>query len=159
MVEGKERPNELPSDPRTKKTQGLLMRLCKTIQGTGKIVILDSGFCVLEALIALNKVGVFAGALIKKRRYWPKHIDGDGIDEYFKDKEVGENDTFGGELSGVKYMIMCMKEPDYKMKIMSIYGTQTVKDGQRESKRIYTRNGETETKQKYTEVIANHFDF
>ena len=161
MVEGKGRPNELPSDPRTKKTQGLLLCLCKTIQGTGKIVILDSGFCVLEALVALNKVGVFAGALIKKRRYWPKHIDGDGIDEYFKDKEVGENDTFEGELSGVKYTIMCMKEPDYVMKIMSTYGTQTVKDGQRESKRIYTRrNGETETKKfKYTEVIANHFDF
>jgi hypothetical protein len=32
---------------------------------------------VLKALIELAKKGVFASALIKKRRwYWPKYIDG-----------------------------------------------------------------------------------
>ena len=46
--------------------------LCTTIVDcrcpAGKVVILDSGFCVLEGLIELRKVGVFAGALINKRR-------------------------------------------------------------------------------------------
>ena len=40
---------------------------------------LDSGFCVLKGIAELKKKGVFAAALIKKRRYWPKFIDGDAI--------------------------------------------------------------------------------
>ena len=52
-------------------------------------MILESGFCVLEDLIELRKVGVFVGALIKKKCYWTKHIKGDMIDTHFQDKEVG----------------------------------------------------------------------
>ena len=52
-------------------------------------MILYSGFCVLKGLIELRKVGVFAGAIINKRRYWTKHIKGDIIDTHFQDKEVG----------------------------------------------------------------------
>ena len=51
-----------------KKNTHLLLRLCKSLYSAGKIVILDSGFCVLEGLIELRKVGVFTGALINKRR-------------------------------------------------------------------------------------------
>ena len=40
--------------------------LCTAILHTGKILVLDSGFCVLEALIELKKAGVFAHAVIKK---------------------------------------------------------------------------------------------
>ena len=118
MVEGIERPSELPTDPRTKKTEGLLLRLCDPILGAGKVVILDSGFCVLEALIALKKVGVFASALIKKRRFWPKHVPGEHIDQHFEDKTVGDTDSLRGKIDNVHYDIMCMKEPDYVMKIM-----------------------------------------
>ena len=89
IVEGNTRPKELPSDPRTKKTTNLLLRLCKSLYISGKVVILESGFCVLEGLIELRKVGVFAGAIIKKRLYWPKHIKRDMIDTHFQDKEVG----------------------------------------------------------------------
>ena len=66
MVEGKQRPRELDTDPKNRKTINLLLRLCKPIYGAGKIVILDSGFCVLEGLIALRKLGVFSGSLIRK---------------------------------------------------------------------------------------------
>ena len=132
MVEGKERPSELPSDPKTKRTAGLLLRLCKPILSAGKVIILDSGFCVLEALIALKKVGVYASALIKKRRFWPKHVPGDHIDQHFEEKNVGETDSLRGKIDDVHFDIMCMKEPDYVMKIMSTYGGLTVKPGQRE---------------------------
>jgi Transposase IS4 len=47
------------------KTVGLLLRLTKTICDAGKVVILDSGFCVLKALIALKTYGIFAAAVIK----------------------------------------------------------------------------------------------
>jgi hypothetical protein len=80
MVEGKDRPPQLgrPEHGEHGVTAGLLMRLtCAIRRFTGKVVILDSGFCVLKALIELAKKGVFASALIKKRRwYWPKYIDG-----------------------------------------------------------------------------------
>jgi hypothetical protein len=47
-------------------TCGLLLRLTHSIWFTGKVVILNSGFCVLRAIIELVKKGVFASALIKK---------------------------------------------------------------------------------------------
>ena len=101
--------------------------MCQGVSGSGRVVILDSGFCVLEWIIELRKLGVYAGALIKKRRYWPKHVPGDLIDEYFKDKEVGETDSLHGTFDGVKYNFFCMKEPDYAMKVMSTYGGLLVK--------------------------------
>ena len=58
------------------KTSGLLLRLCESISHTGKVVILDSGFYALTGIIVLKKIGMYASALIKKRRYWPKYIKG-----------------------------------------------------------------------------------
>ena len=48
---------------------GILLRLTKELYNSGKLVILDSGFCVLQGLIELRKGGVFASAVIKKRQY------------------------------------------------------------------------------------------
>ena len=48
------------------KTTHLLLNLCKSLYGSGKFIVLDSGFCVLKALIALKKVSVYAHAVIKK---------------------------------------------------------------------------------------------
>ena len=49
---------------------GILLRLVtKELYNSGKLVILDSGFCVSQALIELRKGGVFASAVIKKRQY------------------------------------------------------------------------------------------
>ena len=47
-------------------TVGTLLHLTKPIHGTGKVFVLDSGFCVLRGLVELKKKGVFAHALIKK---------------------------------------------------------------------------------------------
>ena len=44
---------------------------------------MDSGFCVLIGLSEMKKMGGYRSALIKKRRYWPKGIHGDGFNEYF----------------------------------------------------------------------------
>ena len=77
LVEGKDRPPELPDLNRNKfgNTVNLLLRMCSTIFGSGRIVILDSGFCVLKGIVELAKNGVFAGAQIKKgsidqNTYW-----------------------------------------------------------------------------------------
>ena len=85
--------------------------------------VLDSGFCVLQALVELKKCGVYAHALIKKQRYWPKYVPGDAIKEHFTDKVVGSVDALKGQLDGVPFHLYAMKEPDYMMMIMLMYGT------------------------------------
>ena len=58
LVEGKDSPPQLKGTHQFDnlgKTAGLLVSLYKGIFGTGKVVILDSGFCVLTAIIELKK--------------------------------------------------------------------------------------------------------
>ena len=105
----------------------------------------------------LAKIGVYAGALIKKRRYWPKHVPGDMIDARMATKEVGQTDSLYGKLDDVDYDIFCMKEPDYVMKIMSTYGGLTVPQDQPESTRVLS-DGTTKTFQ-YMIPFANHFKY
>jgi hypothetical protein len=46
-----------------------------------------------EKQLVLKKIGVFASAVIKKRRYWPKYVPGDSIDDRMKDKDIGNVDA------------------------------------------------------------------
>ena len=156
LVEGKDRPRQLPSPPATEKTTHLLCNLCKPLEGSGKIVVLDSGFCVLKGLIALKKMGVFAHAVIKKRRYWPKYIPGDAIDERMANKPIGEVDCLSGVLENEPYNVYCMKEPDYVMKLMATYGSLTYHDDEKENVRIV--NNETH-KFKYKKPFSDHFKY
>ena len=104
---------------------GLLMFFSAVVEpvwATGKLVVLDSGFCVLQGLVELKKKGVYAHALIKKRKYWPRHIPGDNIITHFANKEVGDVDAICGELDDIPFYIYGMKEPDYVMQLMATYG-------------------------------------
>lgn len=160
MKEGKDRPKDLPqpSFEEKGKTGGLLMRLCSALYGTGKVVILDSGFCVLQALIELKKVGVYAGAVIKKRKYWPRYIRGAAIEEHMKEKDVGDADVAVGTLDDISYNVFAMKEPEYVMKLMATYGELTPAPDQEKAFRQYEKNNQTIKKQFcYPPPIANHF--
>ena len=64
---------------------------------------MDSGFCVLQALIKLASVGVYSSAVIKKRRYRPKYIDGGEINSHFDLKEVGQTNSLTGTLDGTNF--------------------------------------------------------
>lgn len=79
--------------------------MLKKYFSTGRYVILDSGFCVLKGIVELKKEGIYAGALIKKRRYWPSLVPGEEIDSHFESKNVGETDVISGSLSGVEYFL------------------------------------------------------
>jgi hypothetical protein len=75
------------------KTAQLMLEMTEPIHGSGKIVSMDSCFCVTAGIFALHDKGVYGQALTKKRgRYRPKGVPGDHIDEQFKDKNVGEFD-------------------------------------------------------------------
>ena len=110
-----------------------------------------------QQIIELKKKGVFAAALIKKRRYWPKYIPGDAIITHFGDKEIGASDALQGELDNVRFHIVGMKEPDYVMMIMTTYGTL---EEFGDKKRHYMVNGVKHvTTFRYPEVVYNHYRY
>ena len=134
------------------------MRVLKPIFGTAKVILLDSGFCVLKALIALRKNGVYSSAVIKKRRYWPSLVPGDKIDSNFNEKEVGATESLRGELDGIKYDIFCLKEPAYTMKIMSTYAGLVAPHNPFEVNRHYVFNQqEVKASFKLQDPFANHY--
>ena len=103
-------------------TVKLLMDMTEHLHHTGKVVTGDSGFCVAQGVTALHQHGVHGQFLIKKRRYWPKHIPGDYIDAYMMAKPVGTTKTFMQELGGLKFFVYCTQYADYITKIMSMHG-------------------------------------
>jgi len=162
IVEGKDRPDELPQPEfdRHGKTVGLLVRLTKSLWGTGKLVILDSGFCVVKGLVELKRKGVFASALIKKRRYWPKYIDGDAIKSHFEGAEVGSADALRGSVDNIDFHVFAMKEPDYTMMLMSTYGTNNREAGKETKRQWKDDNGNRcEATFRYPEVVHNHYKY
>ena len=120
--EGKDRPTDLGQKDceENGKICGTLLQLTRPVHGSGKVFVLDSGFCVFQAIVELKKRGVFTHALIKKRRYWPKHVPGEQIIQHFTDKAIGSEDAIKGELDGVPFYIYSMKEPDYTMMLMML---------------------------------------
>ena len=76
----------------------ILLQLTKPVWFTGKVFVLESGFCVLQALVELEKIGLFAVALIKKHRYWPKYVPGNEIIAHFDNKYVGDVDAIKGSM-------------------------------------------------------------
>ena len=52
--------------------------------------IIDSGCFVLKGLLDIRKKKVYVSALIKHRRYWPSHVYGDAINDYFRSIDIGD---------------------------------------------------------------------
>ena len=82
-------------------TVALLLEMTEPIYRTGKVVTVDSGFCVMQGVLALHAHGVYGQFLIKKQRYWPKGVPGDYIDEYMAGKPLGSTETFVQLFNGV----------------------------------------------------------
>ena len=56
--------------------------------------------------------------MIKKEKYWPKGVPGAPIDAHFEDKDVNHCDMLEASIDGFHLQLMCMKEPNYVIKIM-----------------------------------------
>ena len=162
LVEGKDAPIERPKDAnevKYGKTTALVLRLCQPIYNSGRVVILDSGFCVLKAIIQLRKVGVYASAVIKKRCYWPSYVKGDVMNKHMSEKQLGECDCIKGEMDGVAYNLFCMRDVDYVSKMMTTYGgLVTNPDCVPTTRTVLAANGSTERKPfQYMEPFDNHY--
>ena len=76
---------------------------------TGKVVILDSGFCALISVLALKKMGAFSAALIHKRRYRPRYVKGEEIEAHFEDAPVGDRQRLPCKINGAEFDLICLK--------------------------------------------------
>ncbi len=71
-----------------------MFEMTKTIYIMGKVMTMDSGFCVTIGILDWNDVGVFGQALVKKRGWlWSKHVPCNQIDELTRDKPLGGDAT------------------------------------------------------------------
>ena len=108
-------------------------------------------------IVELKKRGVYASALIKKRKYWPKYIKGNVIRQHFDDKAVGDWDSWKGNMDEVPFHVYAMKEPDYVMSLMSTHGTN-LQSGKETCHEWVDSDGTNKTtKVNYPEVVGNHF--
>jgi len=75
LQEGKDRPKNgnqwaFPSEfSGYPPTATLMLEMTKPIHNTGRVVSMDSGFCVTAGILAMHDHGVYGQSLIKKRRY------------------------------------------------------------------------------------------
>jgi hypothetical protein len=82
---------------------------------------------------------------MKKRRFWPKHVDGNGIDKRIEGHAFGIAKSLPGHLDGVAFKIFALIEEDYTMKLMSAFGATI---GLKVTKTV-----------KYTEPFYDHFKY
>ena len=76
----------------------------------------------------------------------------------FEDAPVGDSQIFPGKKNGVKFDLFCLKDPNYVMVLMSNYGSLYSHPNQKESVRTDDK-GKLLKMFKYTEVIANHYNY
>jgi len=132
------------------KMAGKILRLTKPLHNTNSIVIGDSGFCVVKAVKEAKVLGVHTQFMIKKRRYWPKYIDGDEISNHFSDKNIGDYDRKRFQLEGTDLYTHCMKEDGYVLSVVSSFGTDT---------RMGNWQTRGEHRFQYPEIIHNHYQY
>ena len=136
IVEDKDRRTELRKKRLEElgKTVGLMLQMCDPIFSTGNCVVIESGFCVSKGITDLLEVGVYAAALTKKRKYWPKVVPGYTINKYVAGKDVTHVDMLEAITEegpkGKAFKIFWFKDPEYVMKIMATWMTLEELDGE-----------------------------
>jgi hypothetical protein len=102
LQEGKDRPKlssgrwAFPSKYASEtKTGELMLFMTEPIHNTGKVLCMDSGFCVKTGIIALHKKGGSGQSLIKKQgKFWLKHVPRSTLELEFFDSELGTAKTY-----------------------------------------------------------------
>ena len=72
---------------------------------------MESSVCVLKVLSEMRGWGVCGSALIKKRRFWPREVHGDGINDYFRSKNIDDVGCPSGEWNEKEFNTFVLKEP------------------------------------------------
>uniref|UniRef100_A0A7S4I054 PiggyBac transposable element-derived protein domain-containing protein n=1 Tax=Odontella aurita TaxID=265563 RepID=A0A7S4I054_9STRA len=85
LVEVKYRPVALRPLDHSKfgKTVGLMLQMTELICHNVFCFVMDSGFCVMQGIMEMAKVGMYGAALMNKRRYWTIGVPGNKISASF----------------------------------------------------------------------------
>ncbi len=60
--------------------------------------------------------------LIKKRKYWPKGVPGNYINQYLSSKQLEISKSFVQDMCGKWFYVPCTHDQDYATRIMSMHG-------------------------------------
>ena len=112
----------------------LVLRMTEPLFGGGNVVALDSGFGALEVIRKLQEHGLYGVAIIKKKRYWPKHVGGEDLKARSAGGPVGSvvarcgtfTTTTGQEQ---KFYVVGQRDSKACILAMSTWGTTTSSGG------------------------------
>lgn len=83
---------------------------------------MDSAFCVAKAMAELVRKRVYSASVVKKRKYWPKHIPGDAIMEHMQHKPIGELHVKPTAVDGIPMSLWCVRHARFTFIVLATYG-------------------------------------
>lgn len=78
--------------------------------------------------------------LIKKRRYWPKGVLGDAIDQKLRDASISETVAIRGSINNIEYHLFLIKDKDHIMELLTTCSSLSVGNNVIESVRHDVNN-------------------
>ena len=106
----------------------LVLRMTEPLFTSGRVVALDSGFGVLEVLVKLQEHGLYGVAIIKKKRYWPKHVAGEDLKTQTAAGPIGSVAARSGTFTtttgqACKFYVVGQRDSKACILAMSTWGT------------------------------------
>ena len=71
------------------KVAALVVRMTRSLWGSGRTVMMDSGFGYIPSVVQLRAKGLFSTTVIKKHAHWPKYTKAQEAVDEMHGKEVG----------------------------------------------------------------------
>ena len=130
IVEGRDAPKEGPNAPPLEfegelksKIAALCVRMTKNIWGSGRVVLLDSGFGYLPSCTSLLQRGLHSTCVIKKRRHWPANTNGDEVLQEMQGKEVGAVRVRKGRKGNLSFYLSAMADSKHTSILLNTWST------------------------------------
>lgn len=143
IVEGKDQPTEGPHSSKEFEGQmdsnvaALVARMCKCIQGSARVVVLDSGFGYVPTVVELLKMGLYSTCVVKKKKGWPKYTHCDEVLSEIHGKDVGSIIVRKGTAvdGGYPFFLAAQADSKHTSIMLSSWAT-TRRDGKMRRRRV-----------------------
>lgn len=143
LVEGKDSPKAKGEAEFEKefssKIAALVVRMTRTIWGSGWAVIMDSGFGYIPSVVQLKNLGLFLTTVIKKKAHWPQFSKAQEAVEHMSGKEVGTIQVRRGQykaLSGLEEVYLVALADSLHTSLMLTNWATTLRSGDPKTRRV-----------------------
>ena len=130
LAEGKDHPSHVQCEfEELGATTALMLRMTRRIWSSGDVVIMDSRFATLSGLLNLLAHGVYATIAIKKKRYWPREVPGDEMEQRMEHARLGACFAQRGLITTSEgttphtFHLVALKDMDFVAKYMTTWGS------------------------------------